>query len=84
MSGGLPAHARFDGVEFADPAQRLGCHGRTCRLGDLVELAPGVRPTGSEHDISSAGQPLDSRVTINVQDAFVVREMRHRSLGLPV
>jgi len=22
-----PAHARFDGVEFADPAQRLGRHG---------------------------------------------------------
>jgi hypothetical protein len=32
MSGRLPAHARFDGIEFADPAQRLGCHRRAGRL----------------------------------------------------
>src|ERR1700730_7302068 len=32
ISGRLPAHARFDGIEFADPAQRLGCHRRAGRL----------------------------------------------------
>ncbi len=84
MGGRLPAHARFDGVEFADPAQGLGRHRRASRFGDLVELAPYMRPTGGENDISIAGQPLESRVTVNVQDAFEVREMRHRSLGFPV
>jgi hypothetical protein len=84
MGGRLSSHGCFNGIEFADPAQCLGCHGRAGRLGDLVELAPCMRPACGENDISITGQPLESRVTINMQDAFEVREMRHRSLRFPV
>src|SRR5882762_6034529 len=80
MSGGLPAHARIDGIKFTDPAQEPQLPPVSHRLSDLVELAPRVGPAGGEHDISIAGQPLESRVAINVQDAFEVRAMRHRLL----
>jgi hypothetical protein len=84
VSRRLPAHTSFDGIEFADPAQSLSRHGRASRLSDLVELSPSVRPAGGENDISITGQPLESRVTINVQDTFESFEMRHRTFGLAV
>jgi hypothetical protein len=73
----LAAHTRFHSIEFVDPPQGLGCRRRAGRLGHLVELASCMR-----HSI--AGQLLESRVTINVQDAIKVREMRYRSLCFPV
>jgi hypothetical protein len=39
---------------------------------------------GGENDISTARRSLESRVTIDVQDAFEVREMRHRTFGLTI
>ena len=55
-SGGLPAHPRLDGIEFADPAQCFGRHGRARGFRDFVELAPCVRPAGGEHDLAIRGQ----------------------------
>jgi len=68
--GRIAAHTRFDGIEFADPAQRVGRRRRARRLGDFVECAPRMRPEGGENDISITGQPLEPRVTINMQDAL--------------
>src|SRR3984893_19345718 len=39
---------------------------------------------GSLDPVPRANQPLESRVTINVQDTFEPFEMRHRTFGLAV
>lgn len=44
MGRRLPTQARFDDIEFADPAQGLRRYGRTGGLGNLVELASCVCP----------------------------------------
>ena len=55
MSGRLSAHAGFDDIEFADPAQCFGRYRLAGRLGHLVELAPRMRPTGGKHDVAVDG-----------------------------
>ena len=61
-----PAHARLNGIEFADPAKRLGRHGRVRRLGNIIELAPRVGPTRSENDIVSVGELLEAGIAIDI------------------
>ena len=52
---------------------------------DLVEeFAPCVRPTGRQHDIATLGQPLESGITINLQDAVECFEVRGGSLRLAI
>src|SRR5215472_1541358 len=43
----LTADLVFDGIQSTDPGQGFGCGGRGVHDMDLVELAPGVRPTSS-------------------------------------
>jgi hypothetical protein len=84
MGRRLSTHTCFDGIELADPAQRLSRYGRTGRLGDFVKFASCVTPTGGENNVFVAGELLEAGIAIDMQDAFEAREMRCRTLGLAV
>src|SRR5215813_31899 len=48
------------------------------------ELAPCVCPTGRQHDVATLGQPLESGVTVNLQNAAECFEVRGGPLRLPI
>src|ERR1700739_4870544 len=50
----------------------------------VVELPAGVGPTGCQHDTAAHGQPFESGVTINLQNAAESFEVRGGSLRLAV
>jgi hypothetical protein len=60
----LAANLPFDGVEVANPAQRFQRQWCAVGLGNLVELATCVRPTGGKDDFVFRGQPLEAGVAI--------------------
>jgi hypothetical protein len=80
----LTAHARLDGMEFADPAQRLGRNRRASGFGDFVELAPCVRPTADEHNVAIGGQSLKAGMAVDMQHTLETLEMRGRTFRLAV
>jgi len=84
MGRRLPPHSRLNGIEIADPAQGFRRHGRTGALSDFVKLASRVCPTGREHDVAIAGQMLEARIAVDMQDTFEVRKVRYRAFGLAV
>jgi len=84
MGRRLPAELRLDGIEFADPAQRLGGYRRSGGLSNIIELAAGVRPAGGEHDVAFAGQRLEAGIAIDVQHTGEVLKMRRRAFGAAV
>jgi hypothetical protein len=61
------ADLRLDGVEGGDPAQRLLGDRRVAGLGDLVELAPGMRPAERQ---GRAGQAPVGGIAVDLQDAL--------------
>lgn len=77
----LPADLRLDGIEFADPAQRIGGNRRSGGLRNVIELAPGVRPARGENDIAFARQLLEAGIATDVLHVGEVLKMCHRALG---
>lgn len=80
----LTTQLRFDGTETSDAPQGLVRDRHVLGLRNVIELVPGVRPTRGEDDVSGAGRPIECRVSIDVQNALEVRQMRSRALRLPV
>jgi hypothetical protein len=70
----LTANLGFDGIEFGDPAQRLG---RDRRVGRLRHL---MAPASREHDVARAGQGLEASIAVHAQNAPEVFEMRPRPI----
>src|SRR5262249_58738707 len=61
-----------------------GAVGRAGRLVQVVELPARVCPTGGQYDLAPRGQPLESGVTVNLQNAAESFEMRGWPLRLAV
>ena len=80
----LTTQLRFEGIEASDAPQGLVRDGHVLGLRNFVELVPGVRPTRGEDDVSGVSQPTESRVSVDVQKALEVRQMRSRALRLAV
>jgi hypothetical protein len=80
----VTADVGFDGIEFADPAQRLCRDRRVGGLRDLVKPASCMAPTCGEHNVALAGQGLEASIAFHVQNAPEVFEMRSRTLSLAV
>lgn len=78
----LTTQLHFDGIEASDAPQGLVRDLRVLGLRNLVELAPGVHPTRGEGDVSGVNQPIESRVSVDVQNAVDVRQMRRQALRL--
>ena len=71
-------------LSSGDPTQDFRRDWRAGRLVHVKELAPGVRPTGRQHDIAARGQPLEPGITINLQDAMKSFEVRGGSIRLAI
>ena len=50
----------------------------------VVELPACVCPAGCQHDVAARGQPFESGVTVNLQNAAECFEVKGRSLRLAV
>ena len=72
----LSAYPRLDGIEAGDPTQGLMGQRRVLGLGDVIELAPGMCPTGRQNDVATGGQTLEPGIAIDVQHALEVLQMR--------
>jgi hypothetical protein len=81
MGRRLPTDASFNGIEIADPAQGFRRYGRTGGLGNLVELASCVCPTGSENDVAIAGQMLEASIAVYMTPLKCARCRSTRSTG---
>jgi hypothetical protein len=77
----LPASVRFDGVEFADPAQRLDRDRRVRGLCDVVELAARMAPASRENDVPSLRQRLKAGIAVDMKNAAEPLEMRGWTFG---
>jgi hypothetical protein len=51
---------------------------------NVKELAPGVGPTGRQHNVATLGQPLESGITVNLQNAAECFEVRGGPLRLAI
>ena len=80
----LAAHLCLDGIEGSNAAQGFVRQRSVLRLRHFEELAPRVRPTGSEHDVALGRQPLEPGIAIDVKHALEPREVRLRPFSLAV
>src|ERR1039457_2569854 len=69
---GLAANLFFNRIESADAVERFGCDRRRMRFMNLVELAPGVRPTGHFVDRAAVVKVMKARVGVGLQSALEV------------
>jgi hypothetical protein len=74
----------LDCIKLADPAQGFSGDRRPGRLMQVVKLPASVCPTGCQHDVAAHGQPFESGVTVNLQNATESFEVRGGSLRLAV
>src|SRR5262249_3913095 len=81
---GTSSDGLLERIKLADPAQSFGGDWRAGRLVQVVELTACVCPTGGQHDLAPRGQPLESGVTVNLQNAAESFEMRGWPLRLAV
>src|SRR5262249_35032047 len=81
---GASSDGLLERIKLADPAQSFGGDWRAGRLVQVVELTACVCPTGGQHDLAPRGQPLESGVTVNLQNAAESFEMRGWPLRLAV
>src|SRR5262249_52989362 len=84
LFSGTSSDGLLDRIKLADPAQSFGSDGRAGRLVQVVELPARVCPTGGQYDLAPRGQPLESGVTVNLQNAAESFEMRGWPLRLAV
>src|SRR5262249_62095095 len=84
MRRGLAADALLDGIEFTNSPQRLSRNGRAICLEEFVEVAARMRPTSGQDDIAACLQPLEAGVTVDVQNAGELFQMRRRPFGLAI
>src|SRR5487761_282824 len=70
----LPADLVFDYIKSADPCQRFGGGRRSMRQMDVVELAPGMRPT-SRLIYMVAVEMMKSRISVGLQGSGEVLQM---------
>lgn len=78
----LSADFRLDGIQAANTAQRFFRDRRSRRFLDVMELAPCVRPAGSQNDVALAVSC--SNIAIDMQHALEVLEMGQWTLGLTI
>ena len=90
MAGGQPRRSSeppdiaFDGVEAADPRQRLdGDRGRVRGL-DVEEVSPRVRPAESQRNRVALGQRFVGAVAIDLEASSEAGQMRGGTLVLAV
>ena len=76
--------AGFDGVEFADAAQRLYRDRRVRGLRHVIELAPRVAPACGEHDVTFLRQRLEPGIAVDMKNAAEPLEMRGRTFAFAV
>ena len=75
----------LDGVELADPFQRLARQRRCAACGvDVVELAPDVCPAGGLHDQATLIQSAEPGIAVGLQHAAKPRQVRPRVLAAAV
>ena len=80
----LTVSVRFDGVEFADPAQRLDRDRRVRGLRHVVELASRMAPACGENDVPFVRQRLEPGVAVDMENAAEPLEMRGWTFGFAV
>src|SRR3954449_4876352 len=54
------------------------------RLMQIVELAPGMGPTGGFDDASGFIKPVETRIAIGLQNALVILQVTRRMLALAI
>jgi hypothetical protein len=73
LLGREPVDLALDREQLVDPPHRLGRDRRLRDRGDLVQLPPGVRPTGGLEDRPRLAlrlvQPVEPGVGVRLQDA---------------
>src|SRR3954467_10021258 len=85
--GRVAADLGLDGVELADPAQRLLRQRRAGGLVELVEAPPAMRPTERELDLvrrAARQQALEAAVAVYLQDTLEPGQVSGRMLALAV
>ncbi len=82
--GGLAPDGGLDRIELGDAPQRFGRDRRAGRLMHLVELAPRVGPAGCELDVAAVAEPIEAGITVDLNDALELGQMRSGTLGLAI
>ena len=70
--GRLAANIFFDAVQSADASDGFGGNGRCMDYVNVVELAPGMSPTGDLVNVAAVVEMMKSRVGIGLQRALEV------------
>ena len=80
----LTANFGLDGTEFGDPAQGLSRNRRSRRFDNFVKFAPRVAPTCGKNNVLLFGELLEASIAVDMKNAFEVRKMCNRPLGLAI